>query len=140
MTNAKNIIQTMLEDGYTLSQVKDFLEDGAALAADGITDQDMVEEVHTIVVEMIAKSEISTIKAITFDANNNSNENVQYTSNRVTARTLLKALRSIGTERMRFLPVIEINGQRFYKYEIHEACQGCRTVADAEWFLKHKAA
>ena len=140
MTNAKNIIQTMLEDGYTLSQVKDFLEDGAALAADGITDQDMVEEVHTIVVEMIAKSEISTIKAITFDANNNSNENVQYTSNRVTARTLLKALRSLGTDRMRFSPVIEINGQRFYKFEINEACQGCTTVEDAEWFLKQKAA
>lgn len=81
-----------------------------------------------------------SIIAITFDATDISNEYAQYKSNRVTARTLLKALRSIGTERMRFLPVIEINGQRFYKYEIHEACHGCRTVADAEWFLKHKAA
>lgn len=48
MTNANTIINSMLEDGFSLSQIKDALEDGAALAALGLTDddQELIEEAH----------------------------------------------------------------------------------------------
>ena len=80
-----------------------------------------------------------TISAIIFDAHDSSNEIINYFSKNATPRTLLKALRSFGTERLRYAPVIEINGKRFYVSEIHAECCGCHSVEEAKWFLASRA-
>lgn len=83
------------------------------------------------------------IEALTFTAANfnTKTENVVYTSAKVTARTLLKSLRQIeeavGTKSMSYSPAIRINNELFHTQHIHNFCQGCHSVKDAEHFLKH---
>ena len=84
------------------------------------------------------------IEALTFtpaNFNNSKTENVVYASAKVTARTLLKALRQIeeavGTKRMSYSPAVRINNEVFYTQHIHNFCHGCHSVKDAENFLKH---
>ena len=51
MKTAHEIITALLEDGFSMSQVKDALEDGAALAELGLTDddQELIEEASALV-------------------------------------------------------------------------------------------
>ncbi len=51
--NAKTIIEELKAEGFDAQQIKEFLEDGAALAEKGISDQEVVEEAHALIQEEI---------------------------------------------------------------------------------------
>ena len=46
---AEELIKDLKKKGHSDKQIKDYLEDGAALAKDGITDEDVVEYAHSLV-------------------------------------------------------------------------------------------
>lgn len=51
--NGKEIVDYYLSEGFSLQEIADFLCDGAALAAEGLTDQCAVEAAFEIVNELM---------------------------------------------------------------------------------------